>query len=297
MNNKKFSMDKINKVSLTMKAKWEKSYWLMVILGFMAVGYIFFLSSSVWAASSKDLLFTPIRTTNTINKREITLARWDYSPNEKRMEIELSLNNKAVDGNNVYIYELADRSGNTYTLVPIIATPNLVVMQAEGIPGGFTELSFRVTPNIADAATLKLYTNKNSVNRVDTITIKTENEYYIGQIERTIGGYEAEKEIIDKNIESYNSQIEALKTANVQLEKDKAYQLAAQIVETDKNIAANNEQMKTLSGLINDGTARKTELDRLIKEARDKIEQIRAGQEVEEPQKSQEMEAVSNEIP
>lgn len=203
---------------MTVKNRKNKIFLIFIIL--FVGGYFLFFTSNLWYPDSgKMVKETPIFSPKEWNHRNITLLSWDYSETQQMMEIQLEINNTALDGIDKYTYTALERNSGYLNVVPIMETADYVVLHINNLKKNWREVSLRIgipeenSKKVETKNELKLYTNKDSVHTVSSISNRTENEYQTDRINSRITMYQ-------NKIYSLNNSIDALETEKLAHERD-----------------------------------------------------------------------------
>lgn len=262
--------------SVSIKSKRGTLMFKFFIFLFIG-GYLFFFTSKLWMPTAGDAtMLTKIGTSINWNDREIKLLRWQYAPDQKLMEVELSVNNKKFDGINSYKYEAVESSGTVLKTKVIIEDPDWIIVQIEGVSKKFSEVSFRImtTEEEANVETLKLYTNTNDVSRVDKLEVKTRNGYLVTRYEEEIVNYQNDIEDLTTQISENKSQIKEIKKEISRLQSKKDYETEEEITETNTLINEARSSMKNLQSKNADNETQISEYQERISNLQKKINSI-----------------------
>ena len=119
---------------------------MLIGLFIIIIGYIFFFNSKFIFNEQEKLKNTPVNTQLELEDRIITLAKWDYAPSENMMEIEFDIVNKSYDGNDSYIFDVADNALHNYSYSVMLTSPTMSVIRVYDVPEDF--VCMRVAVNI-----------------------------------------------------------------------------------------------------------------------------------------------------
>lgn len=267
---------KENKFFQGLKGKAVRNTFFAFLGLFILGGYLFFFTSNMIIPTSTKYLFTPPgQVANFSPTRTVTLVRWNYSPQQKLMEIIVSMENNDYNGKDTYQSNcIVNVGGKDYkaTLTPIISETNYYVMHIKNVPNNFGQATLQIQikdDNTADS--VRLYTNRNEIKVVDNITAKTKEEYLQEQAQDSIEQYQADMEELQKQNEDIKIQITNIENVNLQLEEDKKYQTEKEITETNKKITRNTSEIKKLEETIKTNESLIKENEEKIKKANERI--------------------------
>ena len=245
-------MEKAKNINVNRKrhGRVMKNTMFLVILLLVAAGYLFFFTSAQTIPGGNSVTATKMNQPLTFDdQRTVTLTRWDYSPEQSVMEIEMEIENQSFDGLDNYVFtSLSKNLGQSeLTVTPIIAAKDFYVIQLADVPSDWKSISLRIKvddPSKTDI--LKCYANTESVQTVPELHAKTKNEYLRDRLLRKISEYQTEIETLKSDYELNNQKIAALEDKNHQLEDGKKYQTAEEIEETNREIQSNKNQLEAL---------------------------------------------------
>lgn len=253
--------------------KQNNALWVLLII--FIVGEVFFFSSHFFMPVDMGSRLTPLNATLQLGEdRKVTLVRWDYSPGQSMMEVELSIQNLTFDGQDRYVARAYIMAGGTVSREPeyIITEPNYMVMHFSDIPATWTDISLWITlDNMEDSSVLKLYTNNVAVNRVEKIASMSQTQYQVRRLQDQIDAFKNEQVELESQIEATKEKIALLEAGNKNLVADKEFQTAEQVKETERIIEENNYKISEYEHLIDDLTGQINERESLIKQTERKI--------------------------
>lgn len=216
--------------------------------------FCFFFMSKTLFMKGKQLKHSDIDSVITIDQRDITLAKWVYCKDSKKMEIEFDIVNTTYDGNDVYKFDVVDRKGNKYNSKVVVTAPTMSVVQIEDVPDDFSEIRIAMNVDYTDRKAdeiAKFYTNHDQVEMVDQIiTYNNLEEYYVAKLNRYIDNYNEEiantEKCIDTektSVENYNDLISNLNMQKNYAAGDELNNINKQIAETNKLLIAANKKI------------------------------------------------------
>jgi len=230
----------------------SQNYRFAFFIGMVIFIYLAFFTSKLWLPDDSDTKkFTALGTVLALEDRNITIRRWEYSPTQKRMEIELDVINNAYDHINEYTFTAVTNAYDRLSVSTVVSENNFFVIALDNIPNDWKEISFRMSvaypeeeaPEVPE--TLKMYTNAKDVATVDSLQPKTAMEYYKDQVHTTIAGYKEDIAEYEKNIAALNEKIEAAQQDNTNLEAKIPLQAPTNAEESRKIIDNNNLQISS----------------------------------------------------
>ena len=246
----------------------HKNFIIRAFLVVLIAGYGFFFTSSLWG--KQDVIqATPYAKVITDHDRDMTLDTWKYDEAQNLMEVQISIQNNAMDGYDKYTYKAIDREHGFLSVDPILETADLVVLQFHVQPS-WQSLSVQIyfPDEIADGDFRSFYMNRAAVQSVDKIETLTETGYRIEKYERDITYTEdaikdAQAEIEDNNerIRTYEQEIQAI-------QNDLIYQTAREQENSQHLIDTATSNIEQLN---RDNTS----IEEEIKEDQEKIEMLK----------------------
>lgn len=209
-------------------------------------GYGFFLTSSFFMTGSNSRkVYSPLIDIYKLNDKEIQIVEWQYSREQKLMEIILKVNSQTYDSNNQYSVNARTKAGESLECEKIFEDPGLLVVHIKEVPKDFKELSFRISNTQSENSEgdeLKLYTNSEMVNSVEQITDKNKNDYIRLQLQRNLQIYKDQIRQYQSQIKSTEQKIDDAKVFISTLEEKKKYQIDNDLDQTNNLI--NNTQLQ-----------------------------------------------------
>ena len=240
--------------------KKSSNRFLRRFLFIFCVGYLFFLASPFWMPDDySGIKPTKIGSIVSANDRDVMLLSWVYCKEQKEMEIQIEINNVAIDGIDRYKWSVVDINKGFLDVIPIIETDDLVVLKVANVPRRWTEISLRMELKNEDKAknndfnTVKLYTSKKKIDRVNKIEkLGSLSEYKKRAIQTKIDTYEDNIATLEQDIKNEKSLIcEAEKTIE-NLERNKKYQTENEILDTNERIARVKTEIENSEDKISD---------------------------------------------
>lgn len=193
----------------------RKSIYFVISVLVIICGYAAIIGYHVTRQKHVTLM-SKIHQEYDFNNHYMTIESWKYSKSQEVMEIIISVDNKSHDGKDYYDGYAITRKGQTFDVQCVLNTRNYLVYIIDGVPEKFGELSFRVSyDDETKENPLKLYTNHEAIENVDTIYAKSQQEYYIERNDRLIASYQNEIKEYEQKISEYSLMIQ---NANVNIE-------------------------------------------------------------------------------
>lgn len=244
------------------KKKGNLILFIAVLL--IAGGYVFFLSSTTWLpANLSAKLKTALRQDIKWAERTIQITRWDYCSASEVMEVELDIKNLTYDGINTYKYRAASRSESFLEVEPVVEESDWVVLRINGVEDDFGEISLRISADIPETEPLKVYTNVNVVNRVESLDKLDVTGYQNKRLEVEIQNYIAENQRLEDEIaemqeinERMKSEIQNLNGKTGYLTETQKQEIYSQIKNIETRIESNNDDIQSNLKAINENSER-----------------------------------------
>lgn len=246
-------MDNESKGSVFLLAKQNlrrhRNIVYISFLVFLIMGYTLFFTSKTWYWNDGDLVkATPFNSPMSVAGREVILTRWEYSPEENLMEVELNISNQSTDGIEKYNYFAMERRKGMLKIESIVSDSNFVVLRILNVPKNWKEISLQMQVSQNDV--LKFYTNKNSIAMVDSIEDLSKDEYIYRSIENNILYYNDMIKTKKKSIKNLKEKIEIAENHIEQYQTDKVYQTEEERSSTDTKIGNLNLEIENFKSSI-----------------------------------------------
>jgi DNA repair exonuclease SbcCD ATPase subunit len=257
------------------RSKKLSGFLVVSFLLIFFLGYAVFFLSPYYLSGVGKLNYTPLREPVVLEYRDIQILSWSYCKDQKRMEVELQIDDHSFDGRNTYSFSAAFRPSNaSVEITTVLEEPNYVVIEIDNIPRRWREISLRMRVEDAGTEEIRLYSNIEQIAQVDSIEPLTQLEYHVRRIERNIAAFTDRIEEIDQELQELSDKIVNIQEANRLLEDGKKYQTTVEIEETNLQISANldaieetEKEMETLRG-------EKQEQENLILQAQDRLKEL-----------------------
>lgn len=264
-------MDKNDKtvlLKLKEKAQSNRNTILIIFVCIYVFGYLFFFTSNLWFPGSEDLVAASILGKEYgWNDRTIQIESWNYAATTHEMEIIFSVTNNKYVSDQIE-YEILDKKYGYMDDVDIVCqNEELVVLHVSNINKNWQEISLRIKSSNPDVSTMRLYTNKDSVNQVSEMPQKTEQEYIAEHMQFKIGLYNDQIEDYNQSIADNEKQIQQCQDDISDLQKEKTYQTEEEQQQTDSIIS----QAKSK---ISDLESENASMQSQIEELKNRIEKL-----------------------
>lgn len=232
-------------------------------------GYLFFFTSNFWMPNHGSAKReTSLGTEITWNDRKVKVLRWEYSEEQKMMEVELSISNDKFDRVNTYKFSAKTSDGKILSVDPVIEDADWVIVRIKDVPKRFSEISLRMEiPDNADAGMAKMYTNTKAVSRVTTIEDKSKNGYLAARYRAEVADYREQIETLSQKISDNEDEMVSIQLEIRKMEDEKEYQTEEEISQTDSKISQAESNISSLEG-------KNEELEKQITEYSDRIDNL-----------------------
>lgn len=263
-----------NKIFILQKEKklQHKNFIIRAFIIFLFLGYGFFFTSTLWG-DNEAVKATPYADVIIKHDRNLTLDTWKYSKDQNLMEVQLSIQNNALDGYDQYTFKAIDKEHGFLTVDPILEAPDLIVLQFH-VPSSWQSLSLQLyfPDEVASGDFQSFYMNRESVESVSEIKTLSENGYRIEKCKRDITYTEKAIQEAQKKIEDNNNRILTYEQEIQTIENDMIYQTSKEqensqhlidtaksnidqlnrnITSTQDSIKENQEKIKMLKKRLN----------------------------------------------
>lgn len=222
----------------TKEIKRKSNRYLIVFLAIFILGYTFFFTSNIFLPPSyQGVTVTKIAEPINSYNRDITVASWTYSKEEKKMEVIIEIENKSLDGKNEYNWQARDKKGILKTDV-IYEDPNFVVLNISNLRWRWTEVALDMMPKEETESEdgfsgIRMYTNDKKVEKVSSISKKSIEEYLVIASDSKINAVKEAiantKEELDKCISKQNE----IKKLMAELKEKEKYMTEVEIEENE----------------------------------------------------------------
>lgn len=270
--------DSEEKLSLIRRMKQErrkKNLVIQIFIGTFVLGYAFFLTSNAWYPTSSNMVHATVFNQEAVwNERSIRLLSWDYSEEQRMMEVRIDIKNNSLDGINKYEYQALDRKKGFFEVTPVLEDENYIVLHITDINKRWSEISLRIImPNSEDSDMMKLYTNSKEVVHVDSIKKKSRNEYQTDRINDRIEYYDRLiNELMGEN-EDYQEDINIAKENIQKLEEGKKFQTDQERKETDQDILGIKNEIESIQTIYDSNLTDIQEYRERIDNAEEELKQ------------------------
>lgn len=218
----------------------NKNIKLILFILIIIFGYAFFLLSNLFISGEGNLKYTKLDEQQDFENCQITINRWDYSPSQNIMEIELGIEKHDYTEKQSFSFSAVSRPENNELKVKKqIERNDFFIIHISEIKDNWKEISLRIDMNYNDKSSnqLKLYSNYKRINKVDSIKNMSEKDYLIKSLKTKLKSYNNHIDELNdtinknnKNIDEYNKKIE-------ELSGNKKYLTNSQIDEMNDNIS------------------------------------------------------------
>lgn len=232
--------------------KGTKNLFFVLFFFFFIGGYLLFFTSRYWMPTSGEAeRLSPLNQEIDWNSQKVRLLRWEYSPDQKLMEVELGITNTTFDGVDRYRYSAWESRKGELAVKPVLEDSDWAVVQIRNVPERFGEISFRMEmPENENAGMIRMYTNINDVEYTDQINTKDKKGYQKQRFQTEITACEKEIEDLTNGIRKSEMQIETITEEIADMEAKKEYQTDEQKENTDKLINQAKEKIDTIKETI-----------------------------------------------
>lgn len=261
--------------SLINSKKFKSSILIIFLVVFIGGYTVFFTSPLYMPTDTSDYRETELYAPNALDDEHVfTVVRWQYSETQDRMEVELDIENTAYDGMTDYRIVVRTDPSSRPTVTKVINDTSLMILQFDNIPGNFKIISLQISLPDNDENILRLYTNPDAVERVDTLEILSRTEYQINRLQRNISVYQEQIEQSNNEIAEREARITNIETQNQELNESRPYRTEAEIQEIDNQIKNNEARIESERDAIEELNAQILENQNRIKLTREQISKL-----------------------
>ncbi len=267
---------KKKKILSTLRYKNFKNSLIVLFIVVSFVGYIVFFASPFYMVNVGDLKYTDFSKIVSMENRDIQILNWTYSKQQKRMEVEIQVDNKSFDGRDTYNFSVMFRpSDKAVKITKILEEANYIVLQIDGIPKSFKEISLRMEVENTPTEQIRLYSNVDQITYEEKIEPMSPLEYHMRRIERNIVNYNNEITGLDAEIQALENKITNIQTTNLRLEESKKYQTTAEMETTNRTITENLNTISELEKEIDGFKQKQQDIQNLIAQSNERLNELK----------------------
>ena len=256
------------------KLKRNTNRFLVSFLIIFFSGYLIFFTSKLWLPNTyNDVTVTPLGEEIEVQNRKIRIDKWAYSPESRKMEIILEIENLSSDGISEYKFTLFDRGTGAQEIRQTINTTDFIVLRAT-LSRRWSELSFRISAKdpADELSTMKFYTTKKSIEIEEPLQEKTPEAY--------------RREICDIRIRKIESEI-AEKSEEIEKQRqtmNNAKEAAENLIEKAeyKTYEEREESLQNAEKLMQERASAQSSMETLQDEIAEMRKQIQLQEELKE---------------
>ena len=277
----------------TKKLKYnsKRNIGLILIICIIFGGYVFFFSTPMMFKTSKDeLLLTPIDKTITINSsHSVTVEDWQYSPDDKKMEVILSFDSSDNNPSEKYVYQVVSR--NVYKNEKSVEynvtyqSSTFASIMITEVPSDFSEMALYVgyidkhaeeknSEENTEAAFTTLYTNKYAVQETEEIEPMSILQLYIDKLDKNISGFEDEIEELENENSDLNVKKQDILQRVAELKESETYMTKADAEKVEEQIDSFETTYKSHESIIKSNEEKIDELKEKISDAEEKKSEL-----------------------
>lgn len=243
---------------------------LCLVLGF----YFIVLTSQIWLPDTKSKYVTiqpGAQVEELKTKRKLTLTRWEYSKEQKKMQLQFRIENQSFDGKDEYVFSAASDKGGRLEVKSIYQDTEIYVSEIVDVPKRWGTISFRVAlagddPDLEYL--FKIYGNDDNIRIVDKLERGNKNLYYVADTQCSIEVDQKEIAKLEKKNEQLKDTIQQInkaiikKTNELEFMTEKEAEEATANIDTLRNTIASHEDAITENNkLIQEYQARISKLN------------------------------------
>lgn len=242
----------------------------------VAVFYFVMLTSTIWTPQSSKFEITKKNTPlfDADSERRLTLIRWDYSENDKKMQIQFKIENRSYDGKDEYEWAAVDRNKGNLKTKAVYQDRKILVIEIEDIPKNWSVISLRMAMKGEDpnqAFLFKVYGNDTNVRSVSQISGKDKNDYYIFDLENEIALDRKEIKKQEKTISEKEKNLKELQVILNAKTADLKYMTEKEIEEANEEILGLQTTAEAYETSISEAKNMKIEYEQRIVKLQEKI--------------------------
>lgn len=239
----------------------------------IAIFYIVAISSGMWfprESGEYEIAKYNMKYEVSDLKRSFSLIDWEYSREQKMMEIQFKVTNKNFDGVENYSWSAAERFKGKLDIKPVYEDTNILVVHIKDIPKRWNTISVRIALNRKNPETeffLKFYGDGTNIKTVEHIPKRNQNDYYIKDTQNDIKLYEASISENNKNIKMLEKEIK-------EINKSSSEMVANMEFLTEKEVEEVQTEVERYNSLIQSDLQKIEEYEKENEEYRQRIEKL-----------------------
>lgn len=265
--------------------KKNKIFFQSILICLMIFYGVMFTSRYWMIGSYKDIDVTKMGTTISANDRDITLMSWNYSKEQKIMEVIIGIDNTAYDGLDQYEWTAVDKVNGSLHVKPMVQDRDFVVLQITDLPSRVSVISLRMdldTDKNSDSEetwnTVRLYGDPTrNINMVDQIEVKTEAGYKVDRLNSEIARYNETIKDIEKENADLNKKIESIEQNINDIKEDQKYETDAEKEKSDQKIISMISQQNSFKDQMDNNNKKMDEATNKISNLQKEISDIKEG--------------------
>ena len=251
------------------KFRQKYNFALMIYIIIFVAGYTFFFSSNIWMEkNTSQIITTRINSVQRWNSNALTLLEWEFSEQTNEMEIVFSLDNTGIYDVNYQYSAVYMSSPKKYPVETVLAQENLVVLHVKDVPRKWGAIRIDVSDGSGKGA---IFASEDSVEYVDTIELKTFEEYMIVQLESSIDYYNGKIQNNYNTIDNCNTAIINYYERIQNILASTEYQTAQQNEQSQKSITTILQKISSNENTIKNAGAANEEYALRINNIRKKM--------------------------
>ncbi|MCR1952909.1 hypothetical protein NSA50_18055 [Clostridium sp. DSM 100503] len=252
--NEKFDKFHKNTEKIKNKINYKRSYKYILLLFFIATGYIFFLSSGVFFETNNRLTTTELNKKIALKNSEVFIKEEQFNEEKNLLEVKLGVNKTNINFANDFEFEAITRE-NTNKKLPVefmtVDENNIVIFITT--PKKWSAIALDIKEkNAKENGETRVYIDERICKKNNDLDKRTKEEYMIENIENDIKNIENviakyEEEIVEKKSTIGNTKEEI----NI-LESKKEYLTDKEKLEANQKIDSYKSSISSLENAIKD---------------------------------------------
>lgn len=264
--NKKLEEIQSKTEKIRSKINYKRSYKYILLVIFIATGYIFFLSSGAFFETNNRLTTTELNKKIALKNSEVFIKEEQFNEEKNLLEVKLGVNKTNINFANDFEFEAITRE-NTNKKLPIefmtVDENNIVIFITT--PKKWSAIAMDIKEkNAKENGETRVYIDERICKKNNELDKRTKEEYMIENIEVDIKNIEDAIVKYEEEIEEKRVTIDNTKEEINTLEGKKEYLTDKEKAEANQKIDSHNNSIYSLESSIK-------EIEKNINEAKEKL--------------------------
>ena len=268
------------------KRNQSRKFVRIVIVLFIAT-YVVLGTSKLYLPTKSTWIDTPLNTQASIGKdRTIKLIRWDYSPSQNYIEIEVDIANESTEKGfyQCNVNYMKDKKEISLPVCIIYQNATNAIIHVKDVPSTANQFSFifAFMRKSDDYDATLMNASISSMKQVENLTPLNEAGYQLKRKQLEKIATDAKIKKSQSKINKRNEEISVLQKQIESLNAEAEYKTSDELIDLNADITKKTTEIDKLSAAIQsenlkitDYTTKITELDNLIKTLEPNVKEIK----------------------